>query len=768
MSSSAKSIAFVVPYGEPKEGFLPDSLMALLCGVARQTGHEAALVRVHYQGDRGAGDARVRQKLRAWIAERDPALVVLDRIFDAAPFAGRRVLMVSRGESFDPVEGVDLWIGSFPGWSRRGVASRRTPMVGELVAAFRGVLERLGRGEDPADAAGVGRIAADGIRVGEASAGVAALRPFRPAVDAEVIAPDVAPVMRRKTLFGNSGCPYGSDPIGAPHYRGLELANDGSMARLGCAFCHMGGDYQKRADEEVVAELVEQAVVWTRACPEVEELVLNDQHPMRYLASLMDAARAAEVRPVRWLFAARADAFVREREQIEAAIGAASRAGQVLEVYLSGFEAFSDRELERYHKGTTVAEMVRAVEVMRELRRAHPGAFDYARARGHSLILWNPWTAPEDLAESVAHVRAHGLAELFHEMGRNRLRLYRDLPIHAAAERDGAVADTWDEGDEGAGRAKGYNPERPWRFLDPRTAAAHRVAKMLRETLGAETEVAQLAAVSAWAGGAGGPGPSAPVEVRAGCEALRDALAELTVAKRAAGQPERGATESGAVVLFAGACNNGCVACANRDSWLDDSLDAVLARVEAARATGARAIVLAGREPSVHPDIERIVRAARGDDGRRVAMITNGRRFAYARFAQALVGAGLTSASVKLFAPGAERADAIARVEGAHAQALSGLRALATAGLRALEIRVPLHRDNLDTLTAYAQLAARAGVRQLRVEAALDAIGLDDLAAAATAIRTLAAACARAGVALDASPLESATRHFARIPSAPR
>ena len=82
-----------------------------------------------------------------------------------------------------------------------------------------------------------------------------------------------------------------------------------------------------------------------------------------------------------------------------------------------------------------------AIAAMRDLARQHPEAFSYNRARGHSLILWNPWTTPEDLAASAAVLREQGLAEMFHEPARNRLRLYEDLPIYYAARRDGALRD---------------------------------------------------------------------------------------------------------------------------------------------------------------------------------------------------------------------------------------------------------------------------------------------------------------------------------------
>src|SRR5262249_5506802 len=146
--------------------------------------------------------------------------------------------------------------------------------------------------------------------------------PFRPVVEHDVIAPGDPPPVVRKTLFGNVGCPFADDAAANPHYAGLRLVQAPTVARHGCAFCSMGGDYQKRPDAEVVAALVEQALYFQERVPSVQELVLSDQHAIRYLAALMDAARSASVRPTRWLFAARPDTFVRERRRVEAAIEA--------------------------------------------------------------------------------------------------------------------------------------------------------------------------------------------------------------------------------------------------------------------------------------------------------------------------------------------------------------------------------------------------------------------------------------------------------------
>ena len=53
------NVAFVLPYGEPSDGFFADTLLALLCADARARGHRAEMVRVYYDGRSAERDAEI-------------------------------------------------------------------------------------------------------------------------------------------------------------------------------------------------------------------------------------------------------------------------------------------------------------------------------------------------------------------------------------------------------------------------------------------------------------------------------------------------------------------------------------------------------------------------------------------------------------------------------------------------------------------------------------------------------------------------------------
>jgi pyruvate-formate lyase-activating enzyme len=566
-------------------------------------------------------------------------------------------------------------------------------------------------------------------------------------------------VTKGRAMFGNGGCPYSRDVSQARPYRDLPLLKDGAMLRKGCAFCTMGGDYDKRSDDETVASVLRQVTYLTEHVPKPHAFVLTDQHPLRYLPLLLEHAESRGVNDITWLLETRADWLVEYRDALAKSIEIAQRANARLELYLVGFESFSNDDLERYNKGTTRDVLLEAVGLVRKLARAHPNHFGYTRERGHSLILFHPWTSPGSLLTSGETLRAHGLSDFFHDITRNRLRLYPRLPIYALAKSEGLVSHDW-QGNAASqtARSKGYSVDIAWRFADPRAAIAYEACRGLRSAFGGETEISQLVAVAQWAEGFDRENAPAPEQ--------STRVLDATVGKLTTCFDEllRGSCgQRAAPVFFAGSCNNACNGCENRDLFLPDDRDALRERVDEARGTGLP-LMLAGREPTLHPDFVSLVARARGTDERRVGVTSNGRRFAYARFAGEAVRAGLSDASVKVFAARPTDADAIAQVDGAFQQAMNGIDNLVRAGVR-VEIRVPLHARALATLPELAALARTRGASAVRVEVALVSLGLDSLEEAEAALRALAAACREGGVHLAASPLPSGMRGFDRLPA---
>ncbi|HEY3357578.1 MAG TPA: radical SAM protein [Polyangia bacterium] len=127
------------------------------------------------------------------------------------------------------------------------------------------------------------------------------------------------------------------------------------------------------------------------------------------------------------------------------------------------------------------------------------------------------------------------------------------------------------------------------------------------------------------------------------------------------------------------ACNNNCRFCPQAamrrtiDRSLELSTDEAKGRMRQAYAEGYRRLGLIGGEPTVRPDLLDLLATARALGFREVSITSNGRRFAYAPFAQAALKAGLDGLSLSIHAPDAKRHDALVRAPGAFDQGLAGL-----------------------------------------------------------------------------------------------
>lgn len=133
-------------------------------------------------------------------------------------------------------------------------------------------------------------------------------------------------------------------------------------------------------------------------------------------------------------------------------------------------------------------------------------------------------------------------------------------------------------------------------------------------------------------------------------------------------------------------CNSRCNYCTQLDyraipqpERLDLPTADLLARIQWAADNGYDQIGFSGGEPTIRPDFLELVAHAKSLDFERIGVTTNGRMFAYPRFAQAAVAAGLDAWTFSLHGPTPEVHDRITASPGALEQALAGLRNIAAA-----------------------------------------------------------------------------------------
>jgi len=159
------------------------------------------------------------------------------------------------------------------------------------------------------------------------------------------------------------------------------------------------------------------------------------------------------------------------------------------------------------------------------------------------------------------------------------------------------------------------------------------------------------------------------------------------------------------------ACNNRCLFC--HDVGAQDGTvvpeEEVLARLREGRARGCTRAILSGGEPTIHPKFLDLVAAATGMGYTWVQCVSNGRMFAYPKFAARAVAAGLREATLSLHDHTPEVFEELVGVVGSHAQSLRGLRNLLRLGV-VVSVDVVLNRRNLPHLKELLEFYVHEGV----------------------------------------------------------
>ncbi len=614
-----------------------------------------------------------------------------------------------------------------------------------------------------------------------------ALRPFAPALDVvqigERVAEDGSVPPLRKTLDTNKGCPFSAPVAENPAFSQVPMPAHG-VTMAGCSFCFMGGDYKALAWRQAVPLHLDQIAWYQEHLPRaigrpLDEVVLRDQHAIRYLPQLLQGAIDRGLAPLGLLVPGRGDAILRFGPELRAAAEIAAGTGFWFCIYLIGFESFSQPQLDLYNKGVTVQEYADALRQLRALHHTHPDSFRLYAYGSSSFVLWNPWTTLDDLDATTAFARREAVWALAHGIGDTRLRLYRHLPLWWKAKHDGLLATTVDEADAGASWT-GYAAATPWRAADGRLARCEELASQLLRACRPSEALGALETASAWTRRRW-PEPLPPLgreelATQPAWQADRAEIAAFVAAWQSLRQgwqrgiggtaepgtaPEPAASTTpppGApldarqraaarTVLLGRGCNNDCLRCTGEHAVHDDDLDRLLARVgEAARFQGDR-VVLTGREPLLLRGLPRLLRAAKAEGARSIEVVTNGRALAISGVAARLAAAGCDVVTVKRHRLGDDDEDVETATPGAGAQMWAGVARLQIEApriaLRLLLVPTPRGWSELEALV---ERAAALGARGVTVRVLAGNAPVDGLEQAQRDLARALATASRLGI----------------------
>jgi len=147
-------------------------------------------------------------------------------------------------------------------------------------------------------------------------------------------------------------------------------------------------------------------------------------------------------------------------------------------------------------------------------------------------------------------------------------------------------------------------------------------------------------------------------------------------------------------------CNQQCLFCHDKENQSGGHVpaDDVLADLQRGLQDGCTRAVLSGGEPTLHPDLLRIIREARLMGYQHVQMITNGRMLCYTDFIEALKYAGLDEVTLSLHSHRQDIFETLTGVKGSYHQAMKGL-------MNALNLKFIVSVDVVINRLNYQQLA---------------------------------------------------------------
>lgn len=297
---------------------------------------------------------------------------------------------------------------------------------------------------------------------------------------------------RPAVVHGSPGCAYSADVRENPLFRGVPFPDDRVVLR-GCSFCASGGIGRRPAGETLQSVLAQVDNILATQ-PDVAEIQVNDQNPFPYLVPFLERVGERTKRPVSILIETRADWLLGALPVMERALQTAGRFGHRILLFLVGIESLSQRELDLYNKGVTVAQNERAVLECRRLREKYPGVYSADRA-AFGFILYNPWTELRDIALNLEAAERIGMQEFRGQMSRAKLRLYPNTALFYKAQHEGLLAERFPYEAMDSARRYGYEAEVPWRFKHLATDRAYGVHDAIHRAVGKHEELKMLGEV---------------------------------------------------------------------------------------------------------------------------------------------------------------------------------------------------------------------------------------------------------------------------------
>ncbi|MBS3906383.1 MAG: hypothetical protein KGZ49_05010 [Syntrophaceae bacterium] len=212
------------------------------------------------------------------------------------------------------------------------------------------------------------------------------------------------------------GCPYAGKKRTAilpppVNLRGRSVG-DLQVESEGCIFCDVSRDkgfHGPVGGDRVIAQIEGLPEFDGRKIP----FELIDEYPIGSLGKLIEEVGSQKIRLSQINLVCRADDINVHASDLPEILSQARKQGVKIMFASIGFESFSDRLLQYFCKGITLADIVECVETLRRLKDRFGSHFLYRRDEGanHGFIRPTPWDDGETMQEMDRNIFLHRLFE---------------------------------------------------------------------------------------------------------------------------------------------------------------------------------------------------------------------------------------------------------------------------------------------------------------------------------------------------------------------
>ncbi|HOP47580.1 MAG TPA: hypothetical protein PK874_07955 [Desulfobacteraceae bacterium] len=200
------------------------------------------------------------------------------------------------------------------------------------------------------------------------------------------------------------GCPYASHeleleidyPVFLDNGRGLKV----NIYSRGCSFCDVAVD---KGFHGVLK--IDTVIDQIKKLPEMLDgrkipFELINENPLPGLPALLDATIEQEIALSQINLILRADWLVSSEKYLRISLKKARQMRLVIILTSVGFESFNDLILKNLNKGTDLETNIKAIQLMRRLKKEFPFQFGYSKSDGavHGFIHPTPWDSDEIMA----------------------------------------------------------------------------------------------------------------------------------------------------------------------------------------------------------------------------------------------------------------------------------------------------------------------------------------------------------------------------------